>query len=205
MALHLAAFQQLSGVNMVSIYSVSFASQVTTGELALAMPSLINAFDVIGTIGSMFLLQRIGRRTALVNGAIVITIANAIILTGFFIKGSAFGEGVLLAGVFIFIVDFGLTVGPAMWLYIPEIIQPSKIPYSVTSSWLSGSVIVILFPILTKDYLNNDPKYLFIFTTVWSFASAVINYFFLLETKDKTEKEIRDAYKNLSICKVQAN
>jgi hypothetical protein len=88
--------------------------------------------------------------------------------------------------MFLFIIDFGFTIGPIAWIYIPEIVEPNVIPYSTTMSWISSSIVIVLFPILTEDYLNGNPAVLFAFSTVWCLGSAIINYFFILETKDKT-------------------
>ncbi len=97
----------------------------------------------------------------------------------------------MLLGIFVFIVDFGLTLGPATWIFISEVIEPNVIPYTITANWLAGSFVIILFPILTEDYLNGNPALLFAFSTAWCFGASFVNYFFVLETKDKTEKEIR--------------
>lgn len=102
-----------------------------------------------------------------------------------------------------FIVDFGLTLGPVAWIFIPEVVEPNVIPYSTTANWLAGSVVIILFPILTEDFLNGNPAILFSFSTAWCLGSAIINYFYVLETKDKTEKEIRQDYAKLKICQEQ--
>jgi hypothetical protein len=86
----------------------------------------------------------------------------------------------------LFIVGYGFTIGPIAWIYIPEILDPSMIPYSTTATWVGASIVMVLFPILTEDYLNGNPSILFIFSTVWCLGSAIINYFFALETKGKT-------------------
>jgi hypothetical protein len=93
---------------------------------------------------------------------------------------------VLLIGIFLFVIDFGLSIGPITWLYIPAVVGPSIVPYAVAFNWISASVVIILFPILTDDYLNGNPAFLFIFSTAWCFASCNINYFCIVETKDKT-------------------
>lgn len=122
-------------------------------------------------------------------------------MIGYFFKdGYDFGVPILLVGIFLFIINFGLTLGPVTWIYIPQIVDPNIIPYSITLNWLSGSFVVILFPILTIDLLNQNPAILFGFSAAWCIGGAVINYFFVIETKDKIEKDIRNQYKKLQIC-----
>lgn len=60
--------------------------------------------------------------------------------------------------------------------------------------------MVTLFPIIKENVLGGDPTLLFAFFTLWSFASLIVNRFFLLETKDKTQQQIREEYSNYKIC-----
>jgi hypothetical protein len=123
-------------------------------------------------------------------------------MIGFLIKDSApIGESFILIGLFCYMAVFGLSLGPVVWLYIPEIVQPKIVPYSTASNWISASLVIILFPIATEDLLDGNPGALFIFFTIWCLGSVIVNHFFVLETKDKTEKMIRSEYANLQICK----
>jgi SP family sugar:H+ symporter-like MFS transporter len=145
-----SALQQLSGVNIVAVYAVSISKQVTSGELNFILPSIIGLIKLFATFSSFFLLARVGRRPILFFGAIISTIANALMMVGFFIKDSnSSGVALILVGIFMFIIDFGLTIGPVVWLYIPEIINSEVIPYSIAVNWTSTSLVIILFPILT--------------------------------------------------------
>ena len=92
----------------------------------------------------------------------------------------------ILIGLFVYMAVFGLSLGPVVWLYIPEIVQPKIVPYSTASIWICASLVIILFPIITDNVLNKNPGLLFVFFTVWCVGSFVFNFFFVLETKDKT-------------------
>jgi hypothetical protein len=48
-----------------------------------------------------------------------------------------------------FMAVFGLSLGPVVWLYILEIVQPKIVPYSTAGDWISASIVIILFPIIT--------------------------------------------------------
>lgn len=42
---------------------------------------------------------------------------------GYFTKDdTSYGTALLLVGIFVFIVNFGLTLGPVAWIFIPEIV-----------------------------------------------------------------------------------
>lgn len=81
---------------------------------------------------------------------------------------------------------YGVSYGPMVWLYIPEIVQPKIIPYTTATNWIGASIVIILFPIITDELLGGHPGVLFIFFSFWCFGSLVFNQFFVLETKDKT-------------------
>ena len=49
---------------------------------------------------------------------------------------------------------FGLSLGPVVWLYIPEIVQPRIVPFSTATNWIIASIVIILFPILTDNLPN---------------------------------------------------
>lgn len=70
-AIHLAALQQLSGINAVAVYGGDIAAKATSGELALLMPSLINIEQVLGTFATGLLLMKFGRKTILQVGTIL--------------------------------------------------------------------------------------------------------------------------------------
>lgn len=53
----------------------------------------------------------------------------------------------VVIGLLLFMTNYGLTLGPAAWFYIPEVISPSKIPLAITSSWIAYTIIIMLFPI----------------------------------------------------------
>jgi hypothetical protein len=95
---------------------------------------------------------------------------------------------------------FGFSLGPVVWLYIPEIVQPNIVPYSTASNWIFASIVIILFPIITDNVLGGNPAVLFAIFTVWMFVSLVFNHFFVLETKDKQEKEIISDYERIKLC-----
>lgn len=75
---------------------------------------------MVATLFSYFLLTSIGRRKILISGSLISGISNIMIMIGYFFKdGYDFGVPILLVGIFLFIINFGLTLGPVTWIYIP--------------------------------------------------------------------------------------
>lgn len=87
----------------------------------------------------------------------------------------------IIGGLVIYMANFGLSLGPIVWLYIPEILEPQLIPFSTGANWASASLITILFPILKKAF--GTPSYLFLFYAAYSVVGIIINQKFVIETK----------------------
>jgi hypothetical protein len=58
------------------------------------------------------------------------------------------GRILITVGLFVFMAFYGLSLGPIVWLYIPEIVQDRVVPISTAVNWLFASVVIILVPIL---------------------------------------------------------
>jgi hypothetical protein len=52
--------------------------------------------------------------------------------------------------IFIYVIGFGVSLGPIVWLYLPEILPELGVGLSALSCWLFTFAIVFLFPIM-KD------------------------------------------------------
>jgi hypothetical protein len=96
----------------------------------------------------------------------------------------------IIFGLFIFMAIFGMTLGPVVWLYIPEIVNPKVIPVSTMFNWIANLLIVLLFPIIRSSLPGQNPAMMFVFFGAWCMASFFFNAKFLIETKGKKEKEI---------------
>lgn len=156
------------------------------------MPSIINFEQVIGTFITGFLLIKFGRKTILQFGTLAGGIGNVLVFIGFFLNGRADdpdsnpGQYFILFGLFIYMGVFGISLGPIVWLYIPEIVQPKVVPFSTAANWISASLIIMLFPIMTEHLLNDNPSVLFAFFAVWCILSFVLHLRYVVETKDKS-------------------
>lgn len=103
----------------------------------------------------------------------------------------------IVTGLVSYMANFGLTIGPVSWLYIPEVVQPFFIPYATLANWIGASITMILFPILKDVLQDKNPAPLFLFFALWALFSYVVNLKFMIETKGKTEQQIIKEYVNL--------
>lgn len=180
--------QQFSGINAINIYCNPILIRTTHGELVLLMSSIINFEKTITVIVSSLLLARFGRKPLLQLGVVTAGIACATTGVGFLLQENYYetSEKLIIVGLFVFMGNFGLSLGPVVWLYVPEIVEPEVVPFTTAANWISASLIVILFPIVSDHLLSGNPSALFLFFGVWCLGSVVFNQRFVVETQNKT-------------------
>lgn len=131
MALHLAILQQFVGINAVVIYGTEIAGSVFESMKNL-IPVILNLEQTLTSLVTSYLLTRLGRKQILQGGTLVSIISLLMIGIGFFVRGGSddpepgpvttLGNVMIIAGLIIFMADFGLSLGPVVWLYIPEVL-----------------------------------------------------------------------------------
>ena len=201
-ACHLAVSNQLSGTNAACIYCGPIASKSTTGELTLLMPTFVMLSNTLGALLAGLFLRNFGRKPLLLAGLAVQTVMLCCIGIGFLVKAHAPGasEAMAVAGLFAFQVSYGSTLGSIVWLYIPEIVSPSKVSIAITCNWTSASLVVILFPVIEAHLLDGNPGAMFFFFAAWCVSAIILHSKCMVETRGKTELQIRQEYRQLKIC-----
>lgn len=83
-------------------------------------------------------------------GCIGAAIACFVIAFGFSIKSqnSTVGLTFIILGLILFMANFGLTLGPVVWVYLPEIVQSDVMPYATGMNWGTAALIMLLFPVI---------------------------------------------------------
>ena len=88
----------------------------------------------------------------------------------------------------IFLMVFGFTAGPLVWLYVPEIIPAETVPFATFLNWSASTLTIVITPIITHAVGSPYPVF-FIFGGI-SMILFVLNYIFLVETKGLTPSQI---------------
>ena len=114
---------------------------------------LINFTVFSSGLISFVILGRFGRKNILIIGFFIACITN--IFIGLGLGG---GDPIWsLVGALAFMINYGCSLGPVVWLYIPEIVPPSMIPLTTAFNWISFSIVVTLFPITTDKLFGGNP------------------------------------------------
>lgn len=192
---------QFSGIQAYAAYGVLIIQQIFP-EYANLIPMLFNLLPIITGLMTACLLARIGRKPILQFGTSFTILALLLTAIGYFIISTEEdNEGakiLILIGYFIFMIMFGLSQGPLIFLYVPQIVDPKFISIATFANWATAAVISISFPILSNAF--GTPAPIFTFFAVWCFVSLVFNQKVMVETKGKTEKEIYDEFDEIVSC-----
>ncbi len=98
---------------------------------------------------------------------------------------------------FVYLLVFGLTYAPVMWMWMSEALLPHTIGYAVMVNWSGAAIVMILFPILLEMMPARNPAYIFLFFAAYLALSLIVTQAIMIETKDKFEHEIMEEYRKL--------
>ncbi|WP_369800243.1 sugar porter family MFS transporter [Tersicoccus sp. Bi-70] len=163
----LAVFQQFVGINVIFYYSTSLWSSVGFDESFSFTASVITSvINVLVTIIAIALVDRIGRRLLLLIGSLGMAICLAVMAMGFAsattVDGAlqlapGWGQVTLIAAN-AFVVFFGATWGPVMWVLLGEMFPNSIRGYAMAiataANWIANWLVTLSFPILRDMSLS---------------------------------------------------
>ncbi len=141
---------------------------------------------------SSFLLSRFGRKTILQVGTLGAVVSNLVIAMGYFVSDSypSLSVVLILLALFYYMANFGLSLGPIVWMYIPEIVRPGFLPYSTMVNWGGSALCILFFPIIKARLPGENPGGLFLFFAIWSAGAYYVNRRYVIETRNKTGDQI---------------
>lgn len=189
-------FQQFVGINALIYYGPTlFESLGLSYNLQLSMSGVMNVMQLVGVTGSIFLMDKVGRRPLLLWGSLAMFISHLIvaILVGKFSSDWPAHQASAWVGVsfiFIYMISFGLSWGPVPWAMPSEIFPSSLrakgVALSTCSNWGNNFIIGLITPALIDDTGYGT----YVFFAVFCLLSGVWTYFFVPETAGRTLEEM---------------
>lgn len=124
-AIHLAVLQQFVGINCVVAYGVDIIAKFIP-SLAKIIPVILNLEGVLASLVSSLLLMKFGRKIILQAGTFMSAVTLIMVSIGFMIQSTSTSTSsiFIITGLVIYMANFGLSLGPVMWLYIAETVEP---------------------------------------------------------------------------------
>ena len=219
-------FQQFSGINAVVFFSASIFEQANFDTLNsnLATLGAVGVVQFIGTLVSVFLIERLGRKTLLVTSSIGMLLSCVLLGVYFYIfsdvcekclgphcahssisvcSNANIGWLAILSMV-IFIGSFSIGWGPIPWTMLSELLPDSvrTLAGSVAtlSNWLCGILITFNF----EPYVAAvTPKFAWWSFAVVMFVSVFVVVLILPETKGLSFHEIQRRFEQKKVIAVR--
>lgn len=158
----LSVFQQFVGINVIFYYSTTLWRAVGFDESNSLLISVITSVtNVVVTLVAIFLVDRVGRKPILLTGSVLMTVSLAAMALSFtFAQGS--GEDVSLPAPWgtialvaanLFVVGFGASWGPLVWVLLGEIfpsrIRGKALGVAAAAQWIANFAITVSFPVMS--------------------------------------------------------
>jgi sugar porter (SP) family MFS transporter len=191
----IAALQQITGINAVIMFSPDIFQVAGSAKGDSMMQAMIvGLVNFLMTIVAIWLVDRKGRKTLLLWGAVGMVISLAY-LTFEFAQPVQNGTGVLIA-LLVYISFFSASFAPVMWVIISEI-YPNRIKgvamsFSTAVSWLCTFLTVYFAPVIQGTL---GLHYLFAIFGIFSVIAFVFVKIWIPETKGKSLEQIEKELK----------
>jgi SP family sugar:H+ symporter-like MFS transporter len=162
----LSVLQQFVGINVIFYYSTTLWKAVGFQEKdSLTISVATSITNILVTLVAIALVDRIGRRPILLAGSIGMAVSLGAMALAF---STAVGSGseialpgawgpVALVAANLFVVSFGVSWGPLVWVLLGEIF-PSRIRgralgLAAAAQWVANFAITLSFPVMAAGSL----------------------------------------------------
>ncbi|WP_083428601.1 sugar porter family MFS transporter [Microbacterium sp. AR7-10] len=191
----LSIFQQFVGINVIFYYSTTLWRSVGFDESdALTITVITSVTNIVVTIIAILLVDRVGRRLMLMVGSIGMAVTLGLMAVAFSF-GTLDAEGavslpdpwstVALISANAFVVFFGATWGPLVWVLLgemfPNSIRAGALAVAAAAQWAANFFISTTFPAFAEIGLT----FAYGFYAFFALLSFFFVYFKVAETKGK--------------------
>jgi len=158
LAIAIAAFNQLSGINALMYYAPTIFRMAGAGQdSALLQSVIVGGTNLIFTMAAMAVIDRFGRRNLMIVGSIGYILSLASTAWAFYRYGTDFtpaGSLVVLVSLLVFIASHAFGQGAVIWVFLSEIF-PNRIrargqALGSFTHWFMAAGISWTFPIIAK-------------------------------------------------------
>jgi len=189
-AIVLAVFQQITGINAILYYAPRIFEGAGFARMsAIGQSTIIGAFNMLFTVVAIVLADRVGRRPLLLvaTGGMGVSLA----LLGAAFKFQFLPASALLFIILLYIAFFASAMGPLVWVVLAEIfpikVRGSAMGLATLLLWLADFAVTLTFPVISDRF---DASAAFWLYAAMCALDLVFMALFLPETKGRTLEEI---------------
>ena len=222
-AIGIMFIQQFVGINTVIYYAptIFLFAGFSGAKAAIAATVSVGIVNVLATVVSMFLIDKIGRRKLYFIGLVGMCI-SLLAMGSFFIFKDSLGDSLkwaTVASILIYIIFFAISLGPLGWLIISEIF-PTKyrgvgVSIGSFSNWFFNAIVAFTFLKLAwlftgegmeitnttivdgiaSSQTDPNPAGAFFIYAAVAILGIIWGYKYIPETKGKTLEEIEEHWR----------
>ena len=195
-ALFLAVFQQITGINTVIYYGALIFKEQVGGQsdsAAIGANVIIGSVNFLCTVVALWIIDKLGRRPLMMASTAGMAVA-------LFVLGSLFQADpppalLILAVIILYVGSFGVGLGPGVWVVISELfptrIRGRAMSIATMALWLACILVTFTFLSLVEAVGSTG--------AFWIYASlSTVNFLFvwrvLPETMGRSLEEIERSW-----------
>ena len=208
----LSVFQQFVGINVIFYYSTTLWQSVGFDESnALTISVITSVTNIVVTIVAIMLVDKVGRRPMLLAGSIGMAASLGIMALAFsFATLTTNAEGVssasldapwstiALIAANVFVVAFGATWGPLVWVLLGEVfpnsIRAGALAVAAAAQWIANFAISTSFPALSSISLS-------LAYGLYATMAALSFFFVYFKIPETKGRELEDMDENLVVVR----
>jgi len=158
LAIAIAAFNQLSGINALMYYAPTIFRMAGAGQdSALLQSVIVGCTNLIFTMAAMAVIDRFGRRNLMIVGSIGYILSLGSTAWAFYTYGTDFtpaGSLIVLVSLLVFIASHAFGQGAVIWVFLSEIF-PNRIrargqALGSFTHWFMAAAISWTFPVIAQ-------------------------------------------------------
>jgi len=193
LAIAVGMFNQLSGINAILYYLNDIFALAGFSKMSSDLQAvIIGTTNLVFCLLAMSLIDKIGRRTLLLIGAVGTAVCMGGVATVFFTQQNLSLLVWLLVG---FIGFFSFSQGAVIWVYISEIfptpVRAKGQSLGSFTHWIMNALISWIFPIMAKS----SGAYPFAIFSLMMLVQFFVVWKFFPETKGITLEEMEHKLK----------
>lgn len=191
-ALGLAFFQQITGINAIFYYLPTIFAQAGGGvNDAFRQAVMVGVVNVLMTFVAIWLIDKLGRKPLLIMG--ISGMALSLFAISWAFNQESYNARLVLIAIIGFVASFAISLGPVMWVLLSEIFpnEQRAAAISVAGFWnaLTSATVTMIFPWALSTLGSGGT-----FLAFGLFATAALLFVVLLvpETKGRTLEQLEN-------------